>query len=128
MNNALRFLVVDDFSTMRRIVRNFLNDLGYNDITEADDGNTALPILKQGNIDFLVTDWNMPGMPGLDLLKAVRADPALAKLPVLLVTAEAKREQIVEAAQAGVNGYVVKPFTAQILKDKIEKILASRAA
>jgi two-component system, chemotaxis family, chemotaxis protein CheY len=128
MSNALRFLVVDDFSTMRRIVRNFLNDLGYNDITEADDGNTALPILKQGNIDFLVTDWNMPGMPGLDLLKAVRADPALTKLPVLLVTAEAKREQIVEAAQAGVNGYVVKPFTAQILKEKIEKILASRAA
>jgi two-component system, chemotaxis family, chemotaxis protein CheY len=128
MSTALRFLVVDDFSTMRRIVRNFLNDLGYQDITEADDGNTALPILKQGNIDFLVTDWNMPGMAGLDLLKAVRADPALAKMPVLLVTAEAKREQIVEAAQAGVNGYVVKPFTAQTLKEKIEKILASRAA
>jgi two-component system chemotaxis response regulator CheY len=128
MSTALRFLVVDDFSTMRRIVRNFLNDLGYQNITEADDGNTALPILKQGNIDFLVTDWNMPGMAGLDLLKAVRADPALAKMPVLLVTAEAKREQIVEAAQAGVNGYVVKPFTAQTLKEKIEKILASRAA
>jgi two-component system chemotaxis response regulator CheY len=128
MSTALRFLVVDDFSTMRRIVKNFLNDLGYNDVTEADDGNTALPILKQGNIDFLVTDWNMPGMPGLDLLKAVRADPQLAKMPVLLVTAEAKREQIVEAAQAGVNGYVVKPFTAQTLKEKIEKILASRAA
>jgi two-component system chemotaxis response regulator CheY len=128
MSNGLRFLVVDDFSTMRRIVKNFLNDLGYNDVAEADDGNTALPILKQGNIDFLVTDWNMPGMPGLELLKAVRADPALAKLPVLLVTAEAKREQIVEAAQAGVNGYVVKPFTAATLKEKIEKILASRAA
>lgn len=128
MSTGLRFLVVDDFSTMRRIVRNFLTDLGYTNITEADDGNTALPILKQGNIDFLVTDWNMPGMPGLDLLKAVRADPALAKLPVLLVTAEAKREQIVEAAQAGVNGYVVKPFTAQTLKEKIEKILATRAA
>src|SRR5512139_1168297 len=128
MSTALRFLVVDDFSTMRRIVKNFLNDLGYNDVTEADDGNTALPILKQGNIDFLVTDWNMPGMPGLDLLKAVRADPALAKLPVLLLTAEAKREQIVEAAQAGVNGYVVKPFTAQTLKEKIEKILSARPA
>jgi two-component system, chemotaxis family, chemotaxis protein CheY len=128
MSTALRFLVVDDFSTMRRIVKNFLNDLGYNDVTEADDGATALPILKQGNIDFLVTDWNMPGMPGLELLKAVRADPALAKLPVLLVTAEAKREQIVEAAQAGVNGYVVKPFTAETLRDKIQKILASRAA
>jgi two-component system chemotaxis response regulator CheY len=113
---------------MRRIVKNFLNDLGYTSIEEADDGKTALPILQQGNIDFLVTDWNMPGMPGLDLLKAVRADPKLAKLPVLLVTAEAKREQIVEAAQAGVNGYVVKPFTAQTLKEKIEKILASKAA
>jgi two-component system chemotaxis response regulator CheY len=109
-------------------VKNFLVDLGYSNITEADDGNTALPILKAGGIDFLVTDWNMPGMPGLELLKAVRADPALAKMPVLLVTAEAKREQIVEAAQAGVNGYVVKPFTAQTLKEKIEKILASRAA
>jgi two-component system chemotaxis response regulator CheY len=113
---------------MRRIVKNFLNDLGYTSIEEADDGKTALPILQQGNIDFLVTDWNMPGMPGLDLLKAVRADPKLSKLPVLLVTAEAKREQIVEAAQAGVNGYVVKPFTAQTLKEKIEKILASKAA
>jgi two-component system chemotaxis response regulator CheY len=128
MSADLKFLVVDDFSTMRRIVKNFLVDLGYTNITEADDGNTALPILKAGGIDFLVTDWNMPGMPGLELLKAVRADPALAKLPVLLVTAEAKREQIVEAAQAGVNGYVVKPFTAQTLKEKIEKILASRAA
>jgi two-component system, chemotaxis family, chemotaxis protein CheY len=128
MSTALRFLVVDDFSTMRRIVKNFLTDLGYSNIQEADDGNTALPILKSGNIDFLITDWNMPGMPGLDLLKAVRGDPALAKLPVLLLTAEAKREQIVEAAQAGVNGYVVKPFTAQTLKEKIEKILSARAA
>jgi two-component system chemotaxis response regulator CheY len=128
MSTELRFLVVDDFSTMRRIVKNFLNDLGYTNVVEADDGKTALPILKAGGIDFLVTDWNMPGMPGLDLLKAVRADPALSKMPVLLVTAVAKREQIVEAAQAGVNGYVVKPFTAQTLKEKIEKILASRAA
>ena len=128
MSTALRFLVVDDFSTMRRIVKNFLNDLGYNDVTEADDGNTALPILKQGNIDFLVTDWNMPGMPGLDLLKAVRADPKLAKLPVLMLTAEAKREQIIEAAQAGVSGYVIKPFTAVTLKEKIDKILEQRAS
>jgi len=127
MSTSLRFLVVDDFSTMRRIVKNFLNDLGYNNVQEADDGNTALPILKTGNVDFLITDWNMPGMPGLDLLKAVRGDPALAKLPVLLLTAEAKREQIVEAAQAGVNGYVVKPFTAQTLKEKIEKILSTRS-
>jgi two-component system chemotaxis response regulator CheY len=128
MSAEIRFLVVDDFSTMRRIIKNFLNDLGYANVQEADDGNTALPILKAGNIDFLITDWNMPGMPGLDLLKAVRADPKLAKLPVLLLTAEAKREQIVEAAQAGVNGYVIKPFTAQTLKEKLDKILAARAA
>lgn len=118
----LRFLIVDDFSTMRRIMRKFLNDLGYTDVTEAEDGATALKILKQGNIDFLVTDWNMPGMNGIDLLRAVRADERLKNLPVLMVTAEAKRDQIIEAAQAGVNGYVVKPFTAQALKDKIEKI------
>ena len=128
MSTALRFLVVDDFSTMRRIVKNFLNDLGYNNVQEADDGNTALPILKTGNVDFLITDWNMPGMPGLDLLKAVRADAKLAKLPVLMLTAEAKREQIIEAAQAGVSGYVIKPFTAATLKEKIDKILASKAA
>jgi two-component system chemotaxis response regulator CheY len=128
VSKNLKFLVVDDFSTMRRIVKNLLNDLGYANVTEADDGNTALPILQAGGIDFLVTDWNMPGMPGLDLLKAVRADPKLAKMPVLMLTAEAKREQIVEAAQAGVSGYVVKPFTAQTLKAKIEKILATRDA
>jgi two-component system chemotaxis response regulator CheY len=128
MSSDLRFLVVDDFSTMRRIIKNFLNDLGYANVQEADDGNTALPILKTGAVDFLITDWNMPGMPGLELLKAVRADPKLAKLPVLLLTAEAKREQIVEAAQAGVNGYVIKPFTAQTLKEKLEKILQARAA
>jgi two-component system chemotaxis response regulator CheY len=101
MSAAVRFLVVDDFSTMRRMVRSVLHDLGYD------------------------TDINMPGMAGIDLLKAVRADPQLSKLPVLLVTAEAKREQIVEAARAGVNGYVIKPFTPQVLKDKIEKILAA---
>ncbi|MGE0115357.1 MAG: chemotaxis response regulator CheY [Steroidobacteraceae bacterium] len=126
MSKDLRFLVVDDFSTMRRIIKNLLHDLGYANVTEADDGNTALPILQQGNIDFLVTDWNMPGMPGLELLKAVRADPKLAKMPVLMLTAEAKREQIVEAAQAGVNGYVIKPFTAVTLKEKLDKILESR--
>ena len=128
MSKDMKFLVVDDFSTMRRIIKNLLNDLGYQNVQEADDGQTALPILQAGGIEFLVTDWNMPGMPGLDLLKAVRSDPKLAKLPVLMLTAEAKREQIVEAAQAGVNGYVVKPFTAQTLKEKIEKILSARAA
>lgn len=122
-----RFLVVDDFSTMRRIIKNLLHDLGYKNVSEADDGNTALPMLKTGKFDFLITDWNMPGMAGLDLLKNVRADAALAGMPVLMLTAEAKREQIVEAAQAGVNGYVIKPFTAATLKEKIDKILASRA-
>lgn len=127
MSKDMKFLVVDDFSTMRRIIKNLLNDLGYANVQEADDGQTALPILQSGGIDFLVTDWNMPGMPGLDLLKAVRADPKLAKLPVLMLTAEAKREQIIEAAQAGVNGYVIKPFTAVTLKEKIDKILEQRA-
>ena len=124
----MKILIVDDFSTMRRIIKNLLHDLGYKNVSEADDGTTALPMLKTGKFDFLITDWNMPGMPGLDLLKNVRADAALAKMPVLMLTAEAKREQIVEAAQAGVNGYVIKPFTAATLKEKIDKILASRAA
>jgi two-component system chemotaxis response regulator CheY len=128
MSASIRFLVVDDFSTMRRIIRNFLNDLGYTNIVEADDGKTALPRLKAGEVDFLITDWNMPGMQGLELLRLVRGDPATKKLPVLMVTAEAKREQIVEAAQAGVSGYVVKPFTAATLKEKIDKILTTQAA
>ena len=128
MSREMKFLVVDDYSTMRRIVKNLLHDLGYVHVQEADDGNTALPMLKTGAFDFLITDWNMPGMPGLDLLKAVRADDQLAKLPVLMLTAEAKREQIVEAAQAGVNGYVIKPFTAATLKEKIDKILESRTS
>ncbi len=118
----MKILVVDDFSTMRRIIKNLLRDLGFNNTSEADDGNTALPMLKNGDFDFLVTDWNMPGMQGIDLLKAVRQDPALSTLPVMMVTAESKRDQIIEAAQAGVNGYIVKPFTAQVLKEKIEKI------
>jgi len=126
MRSSLRFLVVDDFSTMRRMVRVVLNDLGYTNVIEAEDGDSALPILQQGDIDFLITDWNMPGMPGIELLKAVRADPKLASLPVLLVTAEGKREQIIDAAKAGVSGYVIKPFTPQTLKEKIEKILAAR--
>ncbi len=118
----MKILVVDDFSTMRRIVKNLLRDLGFTNTVEADDGKTALPILEAGGIDFLVTDWNMPGMTGIDLLKAVRANPSLVDLPVLMVTAEAKREQIIMAAQAGVNGYVIKPFTATTLKEKIEKV------
>ncbi len=122
MDKNMKILVVDDFSTMRRIIKNLLRDLGFTNISEADDGQTGLPMLQSGDFDFLVTDWNMPGMTGIDLLKAVRADERLSSIPVLMVTAEAKKEQIVEAAQAGVNGYVVKPFTAETLKAKIEKI------
>ncbi|BBB25188.1 chemotaxis response regulator CheY [Amphritea japonica] len=118
----MKILVVDDFSTMRRIIKNLLRDLGFTNIVEADDGATALPILKSGGIDFLVTDWNMPKMNGIDLLKHVRADPELRHIPILMVTAEAKREQIIAAAQAGVNGYIIKPFTAGVLKEKIAKI------
>jgi two-component system chemotaxis response regulator CheY len=118
----MKILVVDDFSTMRRIIKNLLRDLEFTNTVEADDGKTALPILQAGGIDFLVTDWNMPGMTGIDLLKAVRSDPELVDLPVLMVTAEAKREQIIMAAQAGVNGYVIKPFTAATLKEKIDKV------
>jgi two-component system, chemotaxis family, chemotaxis protein CheY len=128
VSKDMKFLVVDDYSTMRRIIKNLLHDLGYANVTEADDGKTALPMLKAGSFDFLITDWNMPGMPGLDLLKAVRADDKLKKMPVLMLTAEAKREQIVEAAQAGVSGYVIKPFTAVTLKEKIDKILGAQAA
>ena len=122
MNKDMKILVVDDFSTMRRIIKNLLSELGFTTMSEADDGKTAWPMLQTGNFDFLVTDWNMPGMTGLDLLKEVRADEHLKTLPVLLVTAESKREQIVEAAQAGVNGYIVKPFTAKTLKEKIDRI------
>ncbi|MGO1247142.1 MAG: chemotaxis response regulator CheY [Oceanisphaera sp.] len=118
----MKILIVDDFSTMRRIIKNLLRDLGFNNTLEADDGLTALPMLKNSDFDFVVTDWNMPGMQGIDLLKAIRADEKLKHLPVLMVTAEAKREQIIAAAQAGVNGYVVKPFTAGTLKEKLEKV------
>jgi two-component system chemotaxis response regulator CheY len=118
----MKILVVDDFSTMRRIIKNLLKDLGFTNIQEADDGNTALPMLMQGAFDFVVTDWNMPGMQGIDLLRAIRSNDKLKHLPVLMVTAEAKKEQIVAAAQAGVNGYVVKPFTAGTLKEKLDKI------
>jgi two-component system, chemotaxis family, chemotaxis protein CheY len=123
LNPDMKFLVVDDFATIRRIVKGVINELGYSNVTEADDGSTALPLLRDGNFDFLITDWNMPGMPGLELLKAVRANPKLAKLPVLMLTAEAKREQIIAAAQAGVSGYIIKPFTAEVLKKKLTKIL-----
>lgn len=122
MNKNMKILVVDDFSTMRRIIKNLLKDLGFTNIQEADDGSTALPMLQQGDFDFVVTDWNMPGMQGIDLLRAIRADERLKHTPVLMVTAEAKKEQIISAAQAGVNGYVIKPFTAATLKEKLTKI------
>jgi two-component system, chemotaxis family, chemotaxis protein CheY len=128
VSTPIKYLVVDDFSTMRRIVKNLLQELGYQNIQEADDGKTAWPMLQTGSFDFVITDWNMPLMPGLELLKAIRADEKLKSLPVLMVTAEAKREQIVEAVQAGVSGYVVKPFTAEILKQKLDKILQARTA
>ncbi|EXF95921.1 chemotaxis protein CheY [Pseudomonas fluorescens HK44] len=119
----MKILIVDDFATMRRIIKTLLRDLGFTNTLEADDGTSALPMLQNGSFDFLITDWNMPGMSGIDLLSYVRADDRIKHLPVLMVTAEAKREQIINAAQAGVNGYVIKPFTAQVLKGKIEKIL-----
>jgi two-component system chemotaxis response regulator CheY len=128
LDKNIKILIVDDFSTMRRIIKNLLRDLGFNNTSEADDGLTALPMLQSGNFDLLVTDWNMPGMQGIDLLRAVRADAKLATLPVLMVTAEQKREQIIEAAKAGVNGYIVKPFTAQTLKEKLEKMFERIAA
>lgn len=122
MDKNMKILVVDDFSTMRRIVKNLLGDLGFTNISEADDGKTAWPMLQSGNFDFVVTDWNMPGMTGIDLLRSIRGDARIGKTPVLMVTAEAQRDQIIEAAQAGVNGYVIKPFTAVTLKEKIDKI------
>ena len=122
MDKKMRILVVDDFSTMRRIVRNLLGDLGFENIVEADDGAPALQIMQTDAIDFVVTDWNMPGMTGIELLKAIRAEPKTARTPVLMVTAEARRDQILEAAQAGVNGYIIKPFNATTLKEKLDKI------
>ncbi len=122
MDKNMKILIVDDFSTMRRIVKNLLGDLGYTNTIEADDGKTAWPLLQAGGIDFVVTDWNMPGMTGIDLLKNIRGDAKLKALPVLMVTAEAQRDQIIDAAKAGVNGYIIKPFTAITLKEKLDKI------
>jgi two-component system, chemotaxis family, chemotaxis protein CheY len=121
-DQSLKILTVDDFSTMRRIIRNILRQLGYSNIMEADDGAAALAVLQQQEIDFVISDWNMPNMTGLELLRAIRTDEKLHKIPVLLVTAEALKENVVEAVKAGVNGYIVKPFTAETLKEKIEAI------
>lgn len=123
-DTSMRILIVDDFATMRRIVRNILKQLGYTNAEDADDGTSALALLKSEKFDFVITDWNMPKMTGLDLLKSIRSDPNLKNIPVLMVTAEALQENIVAAAKAGVNDYVVKPFDAQTLKGKIDKIFA----
>ena len=118
----MKFLVVDDFSTMRRIVRNLLKELGFTNVDEAEDGQVALQKLNSLPFDFVVTDWNMPNMDGLTLLQNIRATPALKHLPVLMITAEAKKENIIAAAQSGASGYIVKPFTAATLSEKLEKI------
>jgi two-component system chemotaxis response regulator CheY len=118
----LKFLVVDDFSTMRRIVRNLLKELGYVNVDEAEDGVVALQKLKGGGFEFVVTDWNMPNMDGLTLLQTIRSTPTLQHLPVMMITAEAKKENIIAAAQAGASGYIVKPFTASTLAEKLNKI------
>lgn len=122
INTTLKYLVVDDFATMRRVVKGQLRELGIENMDEAEDGLAALVALRKDEFGFVITDWNMPNMQGIDLLRAIRSDPILHHLPVLMVTAENKKENIIEAAQAGVNGYIVKPFTADVLKEKLEAI------
>ncbi|MFZ5861412.1 MAG: chemotaxis response regulator CheY [Nitrospirota bacterium] len=124
----MKILIVDDMSTMRRIVKNSLKQIGFQNFEEAEDGNGALAKLRQGGFDFVVSDWNMPNMTGLDLLKEIRKDAALKAIPVLMVTAEAQKENIMEALQAGVSNYIVKPFTAETLKEKVDKIFDKKAA
>jgi len=121
-NKEMRILVVDDFSTMRRIIKNILRQLGFTNIIEADDGSTAWELLNKERVDFVISDWNMPQMPGIDLLRKVRGSEELAALPFLMVTAEAQQENIIEAVQAKVSNYIVKPFTAETLGQKIDKI------
>jgi two-component system chemotaxis response regulator CheY len=122
VDKNMKFLVVDDFSTMRRIIKNLLKELGFTNFDEAEDGVVALSKLKNNKYDFVVTDWNMPNMTGIELLRAIRHDTGLKHLPVLMITAEAKKENIVEAAQAGASGYVVKPFTSATLEEKLNKV------
>ncbi|MBU0592323.1 MAG: chemotaxis response regulator CheY [Pseudomonadota bacterium] len=128
VDKNLKFLVVDDFSTMRRIVRNLLKELGFTNVEEAEDGVVALSKLKGANFEFVVSDWNMPNMTGIELLRAIRADATLKHLPVMMVTAEAKKENIIEAAQAGASGYIVKPFTAATLEEKLNKVFEKMVA
>ena len=124
IDTSLKVLVVDDMSTMRRIIKNVLKQIGFSDMVEAENGQDALNKLKAGDIGFIVSDWNMPVMPGIELLRTDRADAELKHLPFLMVTAEAPKENIIEAVQAGVSNYVVKPFTAEALQGKLEKIFA----
>jgi two-component system chemotaxis response regulator CheY len=124
----MKFLIVDDFSTMRRIVRGLLKEIGYNNAEEAEDGAAALQVLKGGKFDFVVSDINMPNMTGFQLLTAIKADASLKHLPVLMVTAEARKEDIVQAAQSGAAGYIVKPFTKATLEEKVQKIMQKLAA
>ena len=123
IDKDIKVLVVDDFATMRKIERNILSQLGIKNVDEADDGVTALPKIQQNTYDVVLLDWNMPQMSGLELLKAIRSDPNSKNIPVLMVTAEALKDNIVAAAQAGVNDYLVKPFTAAVLEEKLKKIL-----
>jgi two-component system chemotaxis response regulator CheY len=127
MDKGMKFLVVDDFPTMRRIVRNLLKELGYSNVDEAEDGAAGLARLRSGAYEFVISDWNMPNLDGLAMLKEIRADASLSHLPVLMVTAESKKENIIAAAQAGASGYVVKPFTAATLDEKLNKILEKMA-
>ncbi len=122
MNKDMKIIIVDDFSTMRRIIKNILRQLGFNNVTEADDGATAWPKIQAEEFDLVVTDWNMPKMSGLELLKNIRNDENLKDIPVLMVTAEALKENIIEAVKAGVSNYIIKPFTAETMQEKLEKI------
>jgi two-component system chemotaxis response regulator CheY len=123
MDTSIKVLIVDDFATMRRILKNILKQLGFKNLVEADDGTSAWDVLENQSIDLIISDWNMPKMTGLELLKKVRADSRYAGKPFLMVTAEAQKQNVIEAVQAGVSNYVVKPFTAEAISDKLEKIL-----
>ncbi|MDI9554151.1 MAG: response regulator [Pseudomonadota bacterium] len=128
VNKSLKILIVNDFATMRKVIRNLLKQGGFENVVEAEDGVAALKVLKSQQVDFIISDWNMPNMSGLELLKAVRGDDELKALPFLMVTAEALKDNVVAAVKAGVSNYIVKPFTAEVLNEKIEKIVKSLAA
>ena len=123
---SIKVLVVDDMSTMRRIIKNVLKQIGYTDMEEAENGKEGLKKLRAGGFGLVVSDWNMPVMAGIEMLRAIRADPELKHLPVLMVTAEAQKENIIDAVQAGVSNYVVKPFTAEALQEKLTKIFSKK--